>query len=89
MDNFTTEALQNLLSNSLPILCKNALSIADVYFSIEALVGVSVGDKMVMASVKELVKPDGKSSSYRWKSEDDTTIKSECVFYCFSIFFVL
>lgn len=70
MENFTTEALKSLLSSSLPILCKNALSISDVHFSIEALVGVSVGGDVIMASIKEVVSPDGKALSYCWKSDD-------------------
>ena len=72
MENFTTESLHNLLSSSLPILCKNALSISDVYFSIEALVGVSVGDKMIMTSFKEVVDPDGNSTKFQWRSENET-----------------
>jgi len=70
LDSLDKQRLHKLLSNTIPLMCKNTLG-CSLEVSVEAFIGITLSggnasEEVVMVSFKETLLADGRVSSYAW-----------------------
>ena len=70
LDSLDKQRLHKLLSDTIPLLCKNTLG-CSLELSVEAFIGITLSgenasEEVVMVSFKETLLADGRASSYVW-----------------------
>ena len=70
LDSLDKQKLHKLLSDTIPLLCKNTLG-CSLELSVEAFIGITLSSEnaskeVVMVSFKETLQADGRVSSYVW-----------------------